>query len=424
MLQAENKTLNTKLIFFLIYAGALVLLSVLFTVLEDVVFEELNVGTVQKISGYFLIVVSLVYAYVNRNSLFETKENLYLLTGAFVVSSLLFFTCNRLTAFPFWLVGGTGVALFINLSIGLFYSYFFLLQAYYFFDTSFPILVLEFVLATICCFGAAYIYKVVLPKRREKNVFVHIAESEEAEQEKEKNNNGFSYLETVAFQLDDAINELPSDTMTTDVEKVSINASDIPTVPQVELFNTVVQEPQPVQAAPAVDYGPYCDETGALLVDLKTVKKSVFLHSTRIARVSEECAEFIGADAGLAKACGLYHEIGKLREGDVALNTVAIVTENGFPESLILALKECNCKSSANIGSKEAGIVSLADTIFTTYFFFKGQKKEINNVSIIDKAISKYMLNGRLNDSGLSVKECARIRDFFINKLDEMEQIK
>ena len=120
---------------------------------------------------------------------------------------------------------------------------------------------------------------------------------------------------------------------------------------------------------------------------------------------------------------GLYHEIGKSAEGDAYTNTISILKENNFPEKLIDAIDETTSKKNPFFTTKEAGVVAITDTIITTYLYLKkSSQSAIAPLKIIDSAMTKYMLNGRLDNAGISLKDCGDIKNYFLGVLEELEK--
>ncbi|GAB6076555.1 HD family phosphohydrolase [Desulfurobacterium crinifex] len=189
-----------------------------------------------------------------------------------------------------------------------------------------------------------------------------------------------------------------------------------------------------------------------------------YSHSVMVATLAEAAAETIGANALLAKAGGLFHDIGKLKnpQGFIEnqINGVNIHDKlppeksatilkshveygeelgkkYGLPEKIIDIIKQHHGtklmryfyhKAKELYGEekvdekkfrypgpkpqfKEAGIVMVADTVEAAVRSMKD--KDINLDEFIHKLIMETVEDGQLNQSGLSLKDIAMIEKVF-----------
>ncbi len=184
-------------------------------------------------------------------------------------------------------------------------------------------------------------------------------------------------------------------------------------------------------------------------------------HSVMVSTLAEAAAEAIGANSLLAKAGGLYHDIGKIKnpqafvENQTGINiheklspekSAAILRSHieygeelarkyKLPKPIIDIIKqhhgtkvmeyflnkasELNEKVDEKIFRypgpkpqfKEAGIVMLADTVEAAVRSMKD--KNINIPDFVHKLIMKDIEDGQLNQSGLSLKEINTIEKVF-----------
>ncbi len=431
----KNKPDKESLIKNCIFLGtflATAFLSVLITALRvgEHPFNAVHFGTTLFMGALFCAYAS---GSLKRKRL--TKETLTVSVISVFTSAVLYLIFGPLTTVPLWIVGALSISCFIDLPAGLFLGYFFLLQEYHYYGNGLKGLVVLFVVSTVLCL-IAYITG--------KQLFVLNGEKESTDTliglKKQKNNEtaekGIAYLETFASELDSkAANEYPVEQAfgVNAAENTAFTVSNVPSaVPEVAAEETAtvkadvtpVVTPVVTAEAPAeIDLSPYTYESSALLDALKTIKKSAYIHSLRVAVIAEGCARELGFDPAFAKAVGLYHEIGKSREGDAFENTLSILKENNFPEKIISAVDEVTSKKNPFFTSKEAGVVAITDTIITTYLYLKkSSAAAIAPLKIIDSAMTKYMLNGRLDNAGVTLKDCGDIKNYFLTVLEDLEK--
>ncbi|MDK2808172.1 MAG: cyclic-di-AMP phosphodiesterase PgpH [Clostridiales bacterium] len=147
-------------------------------------------------------------------------------------------------------------------------------------------------------------------------------------------------------------------------------------------------------------------------------KPRLYKHALLIGLLAERAAKTIGADPLLSKAGGMYHEIGRLREGDYIENGIAIAKEGKLPEALISILMQQNGKKE-HPKSKEAAIVLLTDSIVHTIRYFEKQsvEKRKKNDTIIKDIFRIRLEEGILDEAGLSLQDYQALREFYLGNL-------
>lgn len=201
-----------------------------------------------------------------------------------------------------------------------------------------------------------------------------------------------------------------------------------------------------------------------LLRKLALKAPGTYSHSVMVATLAEAAAEAIGANALLAKAGGLFHDIGKIKNPQAFIEnqvnginihdklppekSAAILRAHveygeelgkkyGLPAKVIDIIKEHHGTTLMNYfyhkaqelhGSekvddkefrypgpkpqfKEAGIVMLADTIEAAVRAAKD--KNVDTDKLIHKLIMEKVEDGQLNQSGLSLRDIATIERVF-----------
>ncbi len=129
-----------------------------------------------------------------------------------------------------------------------------------------------------------------------------------------------------------------------------------------------------------------------LLIRLKNNNKREFKRAIHTAHYTELYAHRFGYDPVLMKGLGFYHRIGVLREDSASLaeRTVGIVTEEGFPEDIVKALKEYGEAIPGEKISAEVSITIIVDTVIDNLMKeFASDRKDPDLNKFVDKTILK-----------------------------------
>ncbi len=193
-----------------------------------------------------------------------------------------------------------------------------------------------------------------------------------------------------------------------------------------------------------------------------------YSHSVLVSTLAEAAAEAIGANPVLAKAGGLFHDVGKLKnpqafvENQSGVNVhdvippqksvailrghveygVELARQYGLPEPIIDIIRQHHgtklmkyfyAKAKEKDGDvdeknfrypgpkpqfKEAGIIMLADTVEAATRSVKGKIKDLE--SYIHRVIMDDIADGQLTDSGLSLKDVEKIKSVLVKLLSGM----
>ncbi|NLP35661.1 MAG: HDIG domain-containing protein [Clostridiales bacterium] len=150
-----------------------------------------------------------------------------------------------------------------------------------------------------------------------------------------------------------------------------------------------------------------------LLLRLKECSKDLYEHSLLIGDISSSAAKAIQADELLAKAGGLYHEIGKINKGNYIEQGLILAEQYGFPEQLKSILKQHNIKYEKPT-SVEAAIVMLSDNVVSTIEYIeKTEDYKYTRNMIIENIFQMRMDKGTFDESGLSIKDYKLLKEFY-----------
>jgi hypothetical protein len=152
-----------------------------------------------------------------------------------------------------------------------------------------------------------------------------------------------------------------------------------------------------------------------LLVQLKG-KQVLYHHCWNISLLAGFAAREIGCDSILAKAGGMYHEVGRLldRENYMDAN-LELAREYHFPDALIEVVRQHNTGSEIP-KSPEAAIVMLSDCIVSTgdYLTKSGKRDAISDEKLVKTIFSNRIAKGSLAESGLSREQLEQLQDYFV----------
>ncbi len=178
-------------------------------------------------------------------------------------------------------------------------------------------------------------------------------------------------------------------------------------------------EVQKASAENRPSYDILCSEDNELLRKLKQASESIYTHALRIGDLSYRAAKEVGADELLAKAGGLYHEIGKLKGKNYIEEGLVIAEEYSFPKELKAILKEHNIKYDKP-SSVEAAIVMLSDNIVSTIDYIeKSEDNKYSTNKIIDNIFQLRMDKGTFDGVDLSLKDFKVLKDFYESEFNK-----
>lgn len=162
-------------------------------------------------------------------------------------------------------------------------------------------------------------------------------------------------------------------------------------------------------------YSIYCNEDFAPIKELRDTSLRVFYHTLEVADLSAAAAAAIGADAMLARAGAMYHDIGKTMSNNYVKAGVIIAKENNVPQEIINIIEEHNGKIRKP-QSAEAAIVLLSDTLVATKdYMMKSGGKMMDERKLIDSVMSLRLDGGLIDESGLTLSQFREIKKVFIS---------
>lgn len=153
-----------------------------------------------------------------------------------------------------------------------------------------------------------------------------------------------------------------------------------------------------------------------LVERLKSYSESLLEHSSKISVLSERAAVAVGGNAALAKAGGLYHEIGRIEdEVDYIEAGTRIGKEYDFPNELLDVMRQ-HSTGFEFPKSVEAAIVMLSDCIISTseYLEKTGKRNLVSDEHLVQSIFQNRIEKGNLQYSGMTQEQIQRLREFYI----------
>jgi len=224
-------------------------------------------------------------------------------------------------------------------------------------------------------------------------VFEYLTESSTLEENNSKNSNESQKLAVSSIiELD-----LNHDSVSKEIESTEINDGYDPN------WNLNMR----------TSYELLCDDNNELINKMKQNSEILYAHALHIGDLSCRAAKEIGANDLIAKAGGLYHEVGKINGKNYIEEGLLIAEEYAFPRELKVILKEHNIKYDKP-SSVEAAIVMLSDNVVSTIeYIVKTEDHKFTTNKIIDNIFQMRMDKGTFDASNLSLKDFKKLKEFY-----------
>lgn len=153
-----------------------------------------------------------------------------------------------------------------------------------------------------------------------------------------------------------------------------------------------------------------------LMLRLKEYSEELFSHSLRISELSAQAAFAVGGDAVLAKAGGLYHEIGRMVDGNDYIEAgTRLGREYGFPENLLAVMRQHSTGFELP-KSMEAAVVMLSDCIVSTseYLVKNGKREMLSDEQLVNSIFQNRLEKGNLKYAGMTTDQIQDLLEFYI----------
>lgn len=445
-IQAKNDGKNSLLI------NLLPVLSMLSAIVPSLFIKSSGLS-IAKLAVLTLILsgAAVYYIYLNSENLLAQKSSKYIIVFSYLSSIFLSILITKPDLFCFWMIGGLLVAMLIDMKLGLFFHFNISLILGIFLglrpETIIQLLIIGLLLcvlsgslkqkstviyAAIIILSANItlsfvIHNFVINSKTNQNyislffsllsvliitylIYESFARKSEVVQD-ELLNQLTSYKLELAVSNTDFLGVKAED-------KVSIQT--ISSDQSVDINNSLNDNEEDGYETLSgnfkslrTSYELLNDDNNILLQKMKQYSESLYQHALQIGDLSCRAAKVIDANENLAKAGGLYHDVGKIAGKNYIEEGLKIAEDFSFPKELKDILKQHNIKYEKPT-SVEAAIVMLSDSVLSTmkYIANSGELK-FTSEKIIENLFRMRMEKGSLDNSGLSLKDYNLLKNFY-----------
>ena len=146
-----------------------------------------------------------------------------------------------------------------------------------------------------------------------------------------------------------------------------------------------------------------------------------YKYCVKVSELAYEAAGYIGADAALAKAGGIFCRIGLMSGDNLIKSNVEIGERYNFPSNLIQVLYETADRSNFPT-MKEAAIVIMADRCMRAFVKMETDDAKVgwNREIVLQQLFNNATTEGLLDECGLSMKEYMSVKDSFSRKMGDL----
>ena len=157
-----------------------------------------------------------------------------------------------------------------------------------------------------------------------------------------------------------------------------------------------------------------------LALEYKEYSNKEYTHARKVSDLCGMCADIIGIDEKIAKAAGFYYKIGKLvKKKDFVKDSINIAQKHLFPTEVTMVLAEYNgelCFPTTKISA----MVHLVDALVTKFEIIGKDTLESswNHDVVIYQVFNEISASGIYDESGLTMNQFLKIREFFVKGND------
>lgn len=162
-----------------------------------------------------------------------------------------------------------------------------------------------------------------------------------------------------------------------------------------------------------------------LLERLRLKAPKVYGHALIVSEIAGQAALYAGLNGLLAKAGGMYHEIGKVESNDNLEDGIRYAKEYHLPREVINIIKSHNLKYAKPV-SPEGAVVNLTISVLSAKDFLRRNleearyKEETDLKKLTNKAIEELftmrLSKNSLDESGLTIKQFHKLKEFFLKQ--------
>lgn len=152
-----------------------------------------------------------------------------------------------------------------------------------------------------------------------------------------------------------------------------------------------------------------------LVQSIRRFSEIDYSHAVRVSNLCGECANLLDLNIELCRTAGFYYRIGRM-EGEPYIENGVTLAENAcFPTDVIQILREYNGELEP-ISTKESAVVHMVDKVITKLDVLDKRtfSTNWNQDMVIYQTLNENSSTGIYDESGLSMNQFLRIRDFLV----------
>lgn len=151
-----------------------------------------------------------------------------------------------------------------------------------------------------------------------------------------------------------------------------------------------------------------------LLVQLKEYSREEYYKAVHTAYFCDRIAKKLSLDADAVKACGYYHNIGKMKGGQTFQAIQEICEEYEFPAPVRTILDEYLDKNK-KIKKKETAVLLFSDAMITSilFLFSKDAKAALDYGQVIETVFRKKIESQVLSECEITMQEVNTMKKIF-----------
>ena len=362
-----------------------------------------------KIGILSLILITIIVFYIqSQQAIFRDIPYFNtIFIFLYLVSQLLVFFTKGEAELHLWMLGGLSVAMFFDVTLGYLITYNMIFMASFIGGLPIESIVFLLVVGTLICMLSNYM----------------------------KNSSAIGYAVIVILSMQIVMLFIINSFVIKEV--ISVNAVYsvisslmviIGAVGSYSIYQKILHPHRDLSSETAITLEGICSLEEILADDfplftrLKNSSSNLYKHSLLISEISGQAAKALGANELLAKAGGMYHEIGRLEGKQYVDEGVKLAEEYHLPIVVVDIIKQHNLKYDKPKTPEAAIVMMTVSFIATKDYLEKNKKSEtkddnamISTDKIVDNLFQLRLSKGSLNESGLTINEFNLLKDFYLH---------
>lgn len=154
-----------------------------------------------------------------------------------------------------------------------------------------------------------------------------------------------------------------------------------------------------------------------LVQEVRNYSKADYNHARKVAEISKNCAQLVGADPDVAAAGGFYYRIGRMTGKPYVENGVALAKSNHLPKEIVGILREYNGEQKLP-STLESAIVHVVDSVVAKFDVLDKAmlSSSWNQDILVYQTLNENSVSGMYDKSGFSMNMFLQIRDYLIKE--------